>query len=478
MTQTSLPDPVPVTTLINLCNIKLSMSTYLLWNHKVCITLSSFNLLGFIDGTSTTSSSIVTVDGAKAPNSNFISCCIKDQRILSVLFSSLSDEYGGGVEDGLRLLSDSLPGAAAWVTYRRRTFGWPIFFRHVSGQILEKEMKVDSRSEAALAQRVRDGMATAIQKESFDDNDTFFVVNLPLVYDTESNDSPSIYDTESDNELFPIYDTDSDESFPVNDMEPDEPFLVYAKFGIPRLIFHGTSKFARCGAEQMELHKLYKNVSSDSEPFVVPNLPHQLTFSEKRSYGEVINSFYELEPDYADHYKNVLGIRAWDIGPLPLCNNGAQDKFSQRGKKSAIDQHECLAWLDSKRPNLVVYEGVKNQDENEDWLPQGFEERIKGRGWAPQLMILDHPAIGAFVTHCGWNPTLEGICAGVPMVTWPVFAQQFFNEKLVTRVLGTGVSVGNKKWQVVDSEGVGSEAVKRIMVGRRDGGNGKQSKVF
>ncbi|KAL8541437.1 hypothetical protein ACS0TY_002632 [Phlomoides rotata] len=308
-----------------------------------------------------------------------------------------------------------------------------------------------------------------------------------------------------------------------------------AKLGIPRLIFDGTSNFARCGAEQMELHKPYKDVSSDSEPFVVPNLPHQLTFvrtqvsefelrgdegdendfikmwklmreSEKRSYGEVVNSFYELEPDYADHYKNVLGRRAWDIGPLPLCNNGAQDKFSQRGKKSAIDQHECLAWLDSKRPNSVVYacfgstanftpaqlhetavgieasgqdfiwvvKGVKNQDENEDWLPQGFEERIKGRGliirgWAPQLMILDHPAIGAFVTHCGWNSTLEGICAGVPMVTWPIFAEQFFNEKLVTQILGTGVSVGNKKWQVVDSEGVGSEAVteavKRIMVG-------------
>ncbi|KAL8541434.1 hypothetical protein ACS0TY_002629 [Phlomoides rotata] len=308
-----------------------------------------------------------------------------------------------------------------------------------------------------------------------------------------------------------------------------------AKLGIPRLVFQGTSYFARCGSEQMELHKPFKNVSSDYEPFVVPNLPHQLIFvrtqvseaelrededdgndfmkmrkqmreSEKRSYGEVINSFYELESDYADHYKNVLGKRAWNIGPLPLCNNGAQDKFSQRGKESTIDQHECLAWLESKRPNSVVYvcfgstanftpaqlhetavgleasgqdfiwvvRRGKNQDENEDWLPQGFEERIKGkgliiRGWAPQLMILDHSAIGAFVTHCGWNSTLEGICAGVPMITWPVFAEQFFNEKLVTQVLRTGVSVGSKKWQIAASEGVGSEAVtkavERVMVG-------------
>ncbi|GFP80672.1 scopoletin glucosyltransferase [Phtheirospermum japonicum] len=69
-------------------------------------------------------------------------------------------------------------------------------------------------------------------------------------------------------------------------------------------------------------------------------------------------------------------------------------------------------------------------------------------------MILDHPSIGAFVTHCGWNSTLEGICAGVPMVMWPAFAEQFYNEKMVTEVLGTGVSVGNKKWEKVGSEGV------------------------
>jgi len=47
------------------------------------------------------------------------------------------------------------------------------------------------------------------------------------------------------------------------------------------------------------------------------------------------------------------------------------------------------------------------------------------RGWAPQVLILDHEAVGGFVTHCGWNSALEGISAGLPMVTWPVFAEQF-----------------------------------------------------
>ncbi|KAK4437904.1 Scopoletin glucosyltransferase [Sesamum alatum] len=319
-----------------------------------------------------------------------------------------------------------------------------------------------------------------------------------------------------------------------------------AKFGIPRLIFGGTNCFSQCCSEQMHIHKPYKNISSDSEPFVVPDLPDKLTFtrtqiapfllvegngdkfaklrqemreSEKRSYGVVFNSFYEVESAYADHYKKVLGRRAWHIGPLFLCNKAGSQEKAQRGKESDINEHECLAWLDSKRPNSVVYvcfgsmasftpaqlhetaigleasgqdfiwvvRKGKNGGENEDWMPQGYEDRIKGkgliiRGWAPQVMILDHPATEAFVTHCGWNSTLEGICAGVPMVTWPVFAEQFYNEKLVTEVLRIGVSVGQKKWQMAASEGVPREAVtkavERIMVGEEASEMRRRAKYY
>lgn len=68
------------------------------------------------------------------------------------------------------------------------------------------------------------------------------------------------------------------------------------------------------------------------------------------------------------------------------------------------------------------------------------------RGWAPQVLILDHEAVGGFVTHCGWNSLLEGVTAGVPMITWPLFAEQFYNEKLITDVLRIGVTVGAQQW--------------------------------
>ncbi|XP_008245758.1 PREDICTED: scopoletin glucosyltransferase-like [Prunus mume] len=307
-----------------------------------------------------------------------------------------------------------------------------------------------------------------------------------------------------------------------------------AKFGIPRLVFHGTSFFSLAASDCVRRYEPFKNTSSDSEPFVIPNFPGEIKMTraqvpdfvkyniendltplieqakeaEVRSYGIVVNSFYELESVYADYFRKVLGRKAWHIGPLSLCNRDNEEK-AYRGKEASIDEHECLKWLDSKKPNSVVYvcfgsvakfnnsqlkeiaigleaSGVefiwvvrKGKDDcdvgKEDWLPEGFEEMMEGkgliiRGWAPQVLILDHAAVGAFVTHCGWNSTLEGIAAGLPMVTWPVSAEQFYNEKLVTQVLKIGVGVGAQKWcikvvgDIVKREAI-EKAVTQIMVG-------------
>lgn len=310
---------------------------------------------------------------------------------------------------------------------------------------------------------------------------------------------------------------------------------VAAKFKILRVVFHGTGFFPLCAIMSVLMHEPHEKVESDSEPFTIPNLPDEVRLSRKqlppyvkrnaespftksyreakeaelKCFGVVVNSFYELERDYADHYRRVLGRKAWHIGPVSLCDKLKAKEKIGIDQAASIDEYECLKWLNSKRPKSVVYvcfgsmasfgdaqlteiamgletSGkqfiwvVKNEKKQEgvgreEWLPQGFEERIEGkgliiRGWAPQGMILEHEAIGGFVTHCGWNSLLEAVCAGVPMLTWPMFSEQFYNEKFVTEILGIGVGVGAQEWAlVVEDSAVKREAiengVKRIMDG-------------
>ncbi|XP_075672474.1 abscisate beta-glucosyltransferase-like [Castanea sativa] len=304
---------------------------------------------------------------------------------------------------------------------------------------------------------------------------------------------------------------------------------LFDGLGVRRIIFHGSGCLPGCVAESLrkyEPHEIVGSESSDYEPFVVPGLPHRIELTrsqlpdfvkdksgrfdkmakdEEKSFGSVVNSFYDLEPAFADFSRKEMGKKAWLVGSASLCNTNVTDK-AERGKQA--DQ-SCLGWLDEKEPNSVLYisfgskpsfapgqfveiahaleasnhsfiwvVGKAFKDE-ENFLPAGFEERIKEskkgviiKGWAPQLLILEHGAVGGFLTHCGWNSMLEGVCCGVPMITWPLSAEQFCNEKLVTDVLGIGVQVGSIEWMPIKSEKKAlvvrekvEVAVKRLMGG-------------
>jgi UDP:flavonoid glycosyltransferase YjiC (YdhE family) len=81
-------------------------------------------------------------------------------------------------------------------------------------------------------------------------------------------------------------------------------------------------------------------------------------------------------------------------------------------------------------------------------LPEGFVERMEaaGRGlvaccWAPQMEVLAHASTGAFLTHFGWNSAQESLAAGVPMVGWPLSAEQFYNAKTMAEDMGVCVEL-------------------------------------
>jgi scopoletin glucosyltransferase len=151
---------------------------------------------------------------------------------------------------------------------------------------------------------------------------------------------------------------------------------VSARTGIPRLVFNGRGSLARCAQEKTL--QIIESLPVDINTFVVPGLPHQLEMyrtqfpfpaknknmldvvkrnseMDAKSYGEIINSFLELEADYAVHWREVVGRKAWLIGPVVLCNEELNEKSSRSGGNLSIGTEELLNWLDGKPTSSVVY---------------------------------------------------------------------------------------------------------------------------
>ncbi|KAH7291316.1 hypothetical protein KP509_29G011700 [Ceratopteris richardii] len=93
----------------------------------------------------------------------------------------------------------------------------------------------------------------------------------------------------------------------------------------------------------------------------------------------------------------------------------------------------------------VIREDTHKHEELLQLLPEGFLDRTKDRGlivsWAPQVEVLAHRAIGGFLSHCGWNSTLESLGAGVAMLCCPRFAEQRLNCDYICEKWGVGVEM-------------------------------------
>ncbi|KAH7842867.1 hypothetical protein Vadar_009945 [Vaccinium darrowii] len=116
-------------------------------------------------------------------------------------------------------------------------------------------------------------------------------------------------------------------------------------------------------------------------------------------------------------------------------------KIAQALKQSS---HRFLWSIGRPPPKEKIEMPSEYQDLNQV-LPEGFLERTakigKVIGWAPQVAVLSHKAVGGFVSHCGWNSTLESLWCGVPMATWPMYAEQQMNAFQLVRELGLAVEI-------------------------------------
>ncbi|XP_016458630.1 scopoletin glucosyltransferase-like isoform X1 [Nicotiana tabacum] len=199
----------------------------------------------------------------------------------------------------------------------------------------------------------------------------------------------------------------------------------------------------------------------------------------------LVNTFVELEQTFLEYLVKQTGLPIWGVGPmLPekfwtltaskslLRDRDIRTNFSH---KTNYSEDEVLNWLDSKSPSSIIYiafgsdvvptleeheEIAKALEEssrqnfiwviskNQDYYPNGLETQVGKRGliingWAPQLLILSHSSTGGFLTHCGWNSTMEAIGQGVPLLAWPIRGDQFYNAKLIVCYLKIGHMVSS-----------------------------------
>ncbi|KAH7660693.1 UDP-glucuronosyl/UDP-glucosyltransferase protein, partial [Dioscorea alata] len=201
----------------------------------------------------------------------------------------------------------------------------------------------------------------------------------------------------------------------------------------------------------------------------------------------ICNSFHEIEAPTFKFMPKVL-----PIGPL----------LSGRRTGKAVgnfwpEDSSCISWLDKQNLSSTIYVAFGSftvfdklqfkelalgleltgrpflwvvrpdlTDQTCNAYPEGFRERIGSRGmivgWSPQQRVLAHPSIACFVSHCGWNSTMEGVTNGVPFLCWPYFTDQFMNRTYICDVWKNGLEVSHGEDGVVSREEISGKIEKLL----------------
>jgi len=231
----------------------------------------------------------------------------------------------------------------------------------------------------------------------------------------------------------------------------------------------------------------------------LPGEPAPWVEEVESSAAILINTCDDLERPFLDYVAKLTRKPVWGVGPLlPDQYWQSTDSLLRdreiRPRKANYTEDEIIEWLDQQPRGSVMYvsfgsevgptteeypelagaleestrsfiwviqrksgrggthsgqPGSGGVEAQEEYFPHGLDSKVGKRGliihgWAPQLLILSHPSTGGFVSHCGWNSTVEAIVRGVPFLAWPIRGDQYYNAMLVVShlKLGTMVSEG------------------------------------
>lgn len=193
----------------------------------------------------------------------------------------------------------------------------------------------------------------------------------------------------------------------------------------------------------------------------------------------IINTFEELDHDLISAIGDKFTKRRpYALGPLSALSQHIPNTSKLNSIKPNLWKEEmgCVEWLNTRSATSVVYvnfgsivELTPEQLNEFAWglaeskhpflwvtrpdlvtgdpavLEGNFVEETQGRGliagWGPQKEVLSHPSVGGFLTHCGWNSTIESVSSCMPMLCWPFFADQQTNCRYICSVWGVGMEI-------------------------------------
>ncbi|KAF5938764.1 hypothetical protein HYC85_023023 [Camellia sinensis] len=198
-----------------------------------------------------------------------------------------------------------------------------------------------------------------------------------------------------------------------------------------------------------------------------PGEPAGWVAEVERSIAILINTCDDLERSFLDYVANLT----WKIDSKPRGSVFYVSFGSEVGPSmeeypelaNALEESKWpFIWVIQKSsgrpgPPFVGQLGPGSLTSDEGYFPHGLDNRVGKRGliihgWAPQLLILSHQSTGGFLSHCGWNSTVEAIGRGVPLLAWPIRGDQYYTAKLV---------VDHVKVGIVVSEGYPADMVKK-----------------